>query len=333
MLQNLPSTRNLDPGVWSWLWILAAYSPYLRAMTLQSGEASSLEHILWYLYAHDVLLFLEVLQSTNNSCNAFAFIGLWPCHHLHFKIQSLLNLTGTQTGIWYSHYVMNQLKSGTLNEATEWGHSITPSLQLLVTMPIDHDRVGGGIWGSGEVAAEAEGWWLMTLATYNNGSILSCFSLTCNLHLCKIPWYVQPPGKMQSFQRDHVSSVGPMPVYLLSTTLTLKECQYLLACLQTVNNNWWLLALTSDVVCRHSSTVNIDFRTTYVLANQLFSLLLAGSCYLTVIYWAFAETRNPSLLTGQGTTLQIVYWGASNSIASPCAMAEKATTGQYEADL
>ena len=140
-------------------------------------------------------------------------------------------------------------------------------------------------------------------------------------------------GRCSHIQRYHVSSVGPMPVYLPSTTLTLKECHYLLACLQTVNNNWWLLAVTSDVVYRHSSTVNIDFMTTYVLAIQLFSLLLAGSCYLTVIYWAFAETRNPSLLTGQGTTLQIVYWGASNSIASPCAMAEKATTGQYEADL
>ena len=120
---------------------------------------------------------------------------------------------------------------------------------------------------------------------------------------------------------DHVSSVGPVPVYLPSTTLALRECQYLLTCLQTVNNNWRLLVVTCDVVCRHSSTVNID---SWLLMCLLSVVVIdTGIYYFIVTYWALAETRNHSELTSQGT-LQTVHWGACHSI---CAMAERATTG------
>ena len=127
----------------------------------------------------------------------------------------------------------------------------------------------------------------MTLAMYSNSSIRTCFSLTatCNLHLNTHGLY-NHLGGCSRIPGDHVSSVGPVPVYLSSTTLALKECQYLLTCLQTVNNNWRLLVVTCDVVCRHSSTVNIDFMSTYVLAIQLFSLLLTGICsLLPTISW------------------------------------------------
>jgi len=68
----------------------------------------------------------------------------------------------------------------------------------------------------------------------------------------------------------------PTMVSSHSTTLhALKEYQYLLICLQTVNNNWWLLVMTCDVFVDTVLLWIIDFRTTFVLAIQ-FSRLLAG---------------------------------------------------------
>ena len=83
--------------------------------------------------------------------------------------------------------------------------------------------------------------------------------------------------------------------------------------------------MISDVVCRHSSTVNIDFMSTYVLAIQLFSLLLTGICSLLPTELLLKQEVIPNSLVKE--RCRLFTEGSCNDITSPCAMAEKATTG------
>ena len=57
-----------------------------------------------------------------------------------------------------------------------------------------------------------------------------------------------------------------------------------------------------------------------VSCNMIFKVRLWILIFLVSIETSMLEK-------GQGTTLQIVYWGVCHSMASPCAMDEKATTG------
>jgi len=81
----------------------------------------------------------------------------------------------------------------------------------------------------------------------------------------------------------------------------------------------------SDVVCRHSSTVNVGFMTTYVLAIQLFSFLLTGICSWLPTGLLLKQEIIQNLLVKE--CCRLFTEGSRNNITYPCAMAEKATTG------